>query len=78
MGGEVPQGAKSGVWDCEDEKLFCPPVDEVPPFDQRKTVWTCEEGIHPYGEAEYKVWQGTKCLTTWVLVYINYVLIYII
>ena len=52
MGGGQPIGGRSGAWDCEDEQLFCPPIDKIPPVDRLNTVWTCEHGSHPFFRAQ--------------------------
>ena len=43
-------GARSGAYSCEDPDLFCGAIADIPVFDERKTVWTCDHGVHPYGE----------------------------
>ena len=48
-------GASSAAWSCEDESLFCGAIAEVPVFHPRRTVWSCEHGVHPYGGGEVRV-----------------------
>ena len=57
-------GATSGAWSCEDETLFCGAIAEVPVFHPRRTVWSCEHGVHPYGGGEVRVFQQTACYTS--------------
>ena len=57
-------GATSGAWSCEDEALFCGAIAEVPVFNPRRTVWTCEHGVHPYGDKDLRVFQQIACYTS--------------
>ena len=57
-------GARSGAWSCEDENLFCGAVADVPMFDERRTVWTCDHDVHPYGDERVNVFQETHCYST--------------
>jgi len=57
-------GATSGAWSCDDEDIFCGPVADIPIFDDKKTVWTCDHNVHPYGNADLKIFQDVTCYTT--------------
>ena len=57
-------GATSGAYSCEDETLFCGAIAEIPVFNPRRTVWTCDHSVHPYGGAELQIFQQTTCYTT--------------
>ena len=50
-------GAKSGSWSCDDPDIFCGPIGDIPAYDDRKTVWTCDHGVHPYGDSNKKIFQ---------------------
>jgi len=57
------QGAKSGAWSCDDEEIFCPAIGEVPSANSRQATWTCDRGVHPYGDDQTKIFQDTTCRT---------------
>ena len=57
-------GATSGAWNCDDPDIFCGPIGDIPAYDDKKTVWTCEHGVHPYGDSDRKIFQDTTCRTT--------------
>ena len=57
-------GSKSGAWSCEDPDLFCGPIGEIPAFDDKKTVWTCDHNVHPYGDTDKTIFQDTTCRAT--------------
>ena len=57
-------GSQSGAWSCEDEELFCNSIGDIPAYNDRKTVWTCDHGVHPYGDATRHIFQDTTCRTT--------------
>jgi len=56
-------GSQSGAWSCDDEKIFCSSIGDVPPYDDKKTVWTCDHNVHAYGTAS-NIFQDTTCRTT--------------
>jgi len=57
-------GSVSGAWSCEDPEIFCDAIGDIPAFDSRKTTWTCDHNIHPYGDETKKIFQDTACRTT--------------
>ena len=57
-------GAKSGAWSCDDPDIFCGTIGDIPAYDDRKTVWTCDHGVHPYGDSNKKIFQDTTCRST--------------
>jgi hypothetical protein len=57
-------GSQSGAWSCEDPEIFCGPIGDIPAFDDKKTVWTCDHNVHPYGDASKTIFQDTTCRTT--------------
>jgi hypothetical protein len=57
-------GAKSGAWSCEDEAIFCNAIGSVPEYDARKTTWTCDHNVHPYGDETKLIFQDITCRTT--------------
>jgi len=57
-------GSYSGAYDCDDESIFCGPIGGIPAYDKRKTVWTCDHNIHPYGDETKRIFQDTTCRTT--------------
>ena len=59
-------GTKSGAWSCDDTEIFCGAIGEVPKHDSKKTTWTCDHEMHPYGEWDKKIFQDTTCRTTLV------------
>jgi len=56
-------GSQSGAWSCDDPEIFCSSIGDVPPYDDKKTVWTCDHGVHAYGTASH-IFQDTTCRTT--------------
>jgi len=56
-------GSQSGAWSCDDPEIFCSSIGDVPPYDDKKTVWTCDHNVHPYGTASH-IFQDTTCRTT--------------
>ena len=56
-------GSKSGAWSCDDTEIFCSAIAEIPAFDDKKTVWTCDHNVHPYGDKS-NIFQDTTCRTT--------------
>merc|ERR1711936_682233 len=57
-------GSRSGAWNCEDPEIFCEAIGDIPAYDDKKTYWTCDHNIHPYGDATKKIFQDTTCRTT--------------
>jgi len=56
-------GSYSGAYDCDDDSIFCDSIGDIPAYDKRKTVWTCDHNIHPYGDSK-RIFQDTTCRTT--------------
>jgi len=57
-------GSKSGAWSCDDPEIFCGPLGEIPAYDSKRTTWTCDHNIHPYGAPDKTVFQDTTCRAT--------------
>ena len=57
-------GSQSGAWSCEDPEIFCGAIGDIPAYDDKKTVWTCDHNVHPYGDATKTIFQDTTCRTT--------------
>jgi len=57
-------GAKSGAWSCDDEEIFCRAIGEVPEYNPRKTTWTCDHNVHPYGDESLSIFQDITCRTS--------------
>ena len=57
-------GSYSGAWNCTDPTIFCGPIGDIPAYDDKKTVWTCDNNVHPYGDADKYIFQDTTCRTT--------------
>lgn len=57
-------GSKSGAWSCEDTSIFCSAIGDIPAFDSKKTTWTCDHNVHPYGDDTKAIFQDTTCRTT--------------
>jgi len=57
-------GGKSGAWNCEDPEIFCPAIGEIPAYDTRRTTWTCDHNVHPYGGEDKHIFQDTTCRAT--------------
>ena len=57
-------GFISGAWSCDDPDIFCGSVCEIPKYDVKKTVWTCDHNQHPYGDENTLVFQGITCRST--------------
>ena len=57
-------GSISGAWSCDDPDIFCGSVGDIPKYDDKKTVWTCDHNQHPYGDENTLVFQGITCRST--------------
>jgi len=57
-------GSYSGAWSCNDTTIFCGPIGDIPAYDDKKTVWTCDHNVHPYGDSSKFIFQDTTCRTT--------------
>ena len=51
----------SGAWSCDDSDIFCESIGDIPKYDDKKTVWTCDHNQHPYGEENTLVFQDITC-----------------
>eukprot|EP00092_Neocalanus_flemingeri_P016283 GFUD01017628.1.p1 GENE.GFUD01017628.1~~GFUD01017628.1.p1 ORF type:complete len:313 (-),score=59.49 GFUD01017628.1:104-1042(-) len=52
-------GAHSGLWSCADDTLSCAGAGEVPAYDDKATLWTCDYG-YAYG-GNTRVSAGATC-----------------
>jgi len=57
-------GAKSGAWSCDDPEIFCGAIGPIPEYNSRKTTWTCDHNVHPYGDESKRIFQDTTCRTS--------------